>query len=173
MIPFAVVGSERNVIIDGKQVRGRKNRWGVINIEDENHCEFVYLRNFLTRFVQILLSLSSRTIIVYLNESNKLQDTPTGPHRDDRTDPLRGVPFEAAARAQGEREGAATARDAVRLKDRATLLRVLLFLPRFSYSRYFVNDLLLCARSRTMIPLSPCSTRSPFVWNFLLPFYAP
>jgi len=49
MTPFAVVGSERNVIIDGKPVRGRKNRWGVINIEDERHCEFVYLRNFLTR----------------------------------------------------------------------------------------------------------------------------
>lgn len=49
MLPFAVVGSERNVIIDGKPVRGRKNRWGVINVEDERHCEFVYLRNFLTR----------------------------------------------------------------------------------------------------------------------------
>jgi len=52
IIPFAIVGSERNVIIDGKPVRGRKNRWGVINVEDENHCEFVYLRNFLTRFVR-------------------------------------------------------------------------------------------------------------------------
>lgn len=51
MIPFAVVGSERNVIIDGKAVRGRKNRWGVVNVEDEKHCEFVYLRNFLTRSV--------------------------------------------------------------------------------------------------------------------------
>ncbi|KAI6036411.1 cell division GTP binding protein [Pisolithus microcarpus] len=49
IIPFAVVGSERNVIIDGKSVRGRKNRWGVVNVEDENHCEFVQLRNFLTR----------------------------------------------------------------------------------------------------------------------------
>ncbi|KAG0145814.1 hypothetical protein CROQUDRAFT_658191 [Cronartium quercuum f. sp. fusiforme G11] len=49
MIPFAVVGSERNVIIDGKPVRGRKNRWGVINVENEQHCEFNYLRNFLTR----------------------------------------------------------------------------------------------------------------------------
>jgi len=49
MIPFAVVGSERTVVIDGKSVRGRKNRWGVINVEDEKHCEFVYLRNFLTR----------------------------------------------------------------------------------------------------------------------------
>ena len=51
MIPFAVVGSERTVIIDGKPVRGRKNRWGVVNVEDERHCEFVYLRNFLTRYV--------------------------------------------------------------------------------------------------------------------------
>ncbi|KAM0756012.1 cell division/GTP binding protein [Meredithblackwellia eburnea MCA 4105] len=49
MIPFAVVGSERNVIIDGKPVRGRKNRWGVVNVENEQHCEFNYLRNFLTR----------------------------------------------------------------------------------------------------------------------------
>ncbi|WWC59059.1 uncharacterized protein I303_101606 [Kwoniella dejecticola CBS 10117] len=49
MLPFAIVGSERSVIIDGKPVRGRKNRWGVINVEDERHCEFIYLRNFLTR----------------------------------------------------------------------------------------------------------------------------
>jgi septin 3/9/12 len=49
MLPFAVIGSERSVIIDGKPVRGRKNRWGVINVEDETHCEFIYLRNFLTK----------------------------------------------------------------------------------------------------------------------------
>jgi len=49
LIPFAVVGSERNVVIDGKAVRGRKNRYGVINVENEDHCEFVHLRNFLTR----------------------------------------------------------------------------------------------------------------------------
>jgi len=49
MIPFAVVGSEREVIIGGKSVRARKNRWGMVNVEDETHCEFVSLRNFLTR----------------------------------------------------------------------------------------------------------------------------
>lgn len=49
MLPFAIVGSERNVVIDGKPVRGRKNRYGVINVENEEHCEFMYLRNFLTR----------------------------------------------------------------------------------------------------------------------------
>ena len=58
MIPFAVVGSERNVVVDGKQVRGRKTRWGVINVEDERHCEFVYLRNFLTRLVRGSLGAS-------------------------------------------------------------------------------------------------------------------
>ncbi|KNZ44892.1 putative CDC10-septin [Puccinia sorghi] len=28
MIPFAVVISEQNIIVDGKPVWGRKNRWG-------------------------------------------------------------------------------------------------------------------------------------------------
>ena len=44
IIPFAVVGSEKSIVVNGKQVRGRQNRWGIINVEDENHCEFVYLR---------------------------------------------------------------------------------------------------------------------------------
>ncbi|KAJ3114457.1 cell division control protein [Phlyctochytrium bullatum] len=49
MIPFAIVGSERNVVVDGKAVRGRRTRWGLVNVENEAHCEFVALRNFLTR----------------------------------------------------------------------------------------------------------------------------
>ncbi|KAI5309484.1 cell division control protein [Ascosphaera atra] len=61
IIPFAVVGSEKNIIVDGKQVRGRQNRWGVINVEDESHCEFVYLRNFLTRtHLQDLIETTSQ-----------------------------------------------------------------------------------------------------------------
>ncbi|EPS37053.1 hypothetical protein H072_9348 [Dactylellina haptotyla CBS 200.50] len=61
IIPFAVVGSEKSIIVDGKQVRGRQNRWGVINVEDENHCEFVYLRNFLTRtHLQDLIETTSQ-----------------------------------------------------------------------------------------------------------------
>ncbi|OLL22245.1 Septin spn2 [Neolecta irregularis DAH-3] len=49
IIPFAVVGSEKSMLVDGKPVRSRLNKWGVINVENENHCEFVYLRNFLTQ----------------------------------------------------------------------------------------------------------------------------
>lgn len=61
MMPFAVVGSERNVIVDGKPVRGRKNRWGVVNVENEAHCDFNYLRNFLTRCA---LARSSSPLLV-------------------------------------------------------------------------------------------------------------
>lgn len=61
LIPFAVVGSENNIIVNGRSVRGRQNRWGVINVEDENHCEFVSLRNFLTRtHLQDLIETTSQ-----------------------------------------------------------------------------------------------------------------
>ncbi|ODV94128.1 hypothetical protein PACTADRAFT_51009 [Pachysolen tannophilus NRRL Y-2460] len=50
LIPFAVVGSEKEITTEkGEIVRGRKTRWGSINIEDIQQCEFVYLRDFLTR----------------------------------------------------------------------------------------------------------------------------
>lgn len=59
MIPFAIVGSERNIVVGGKAVRGRRTRTGVINgihhafynflVEDENHCEFSQMRHFLVR----------------------------------------------------------------------------------------------------------------------------
>lgn len=49
LIPFAVCGSEKVIQVDGKPVRGRKTRFGVVNIEDPVHCEFIHLRNFLIR----------------------------------------------------------------------------------------------------------------------------
>ncbi|RLV84027.1 Cell division control protein 10 [Meyerozyma sp. JA9] len=49
LIPFAVVGSDKEIVINGEMVRGRKTRWGAINVEDVSQCEFVFLRDFLTR----------------------------------------------------------------------------------------------------------------------------
>lgn len=49
-IPFAIVGSERNVLAEGdKVVRGRRTKWGTINIDDPNHCEFGLVRDFIIR----------------------------------------------------------------------------------------------------------------------------
>jgi len=49
-VPFAVVGS--NTVFetsDGKKVRGRRYPWGVVDIENLEHCDFVPLRNMLIR----------------------------------------------------------------------------------------------------------------------------
>ncbi|KAI9471120.1 Cell division control protein 3 [Coemansia sp. RSA 989] len=49
-IPFAVVGSERFVDrADGMRVRGRQYPWGVIEVENEDHNDFVALRQMLLR----------------------------------------------------------------------------------------------------------------------------
>ncbi|ANB15920.1 septin CDC10 [Sugiyamaella lignohabitans] len=61
-IPFAIVGSDRTVLVNGREVRGRKNRWGVINVEDETHCEFSSLRNFLiSTHLQDLIDTTAHT----------------------------------------------------------------------------------------------------------------
>lgn len=31
LMPFAVVGSEKTVVVNGRNVRGRQNKWGIIN----------------------------------------------------------------------------------------------------------------------------------------------
>jgi len=49
-IPFAVVGSDHVVQTpDGRQVRGREYPWGVIEVDNEEHCDFVKLRQMLVR----------------------------------------------------------------------------------------------------------------------------
>lgn len=49
-VPFAVVGSTETVkTADGRQVRGRSYPWGVIEVDNEDHCDFVKLRQLLIR----------------------------------------------------------------------------------------------------------------------------
>ncbi|KAI5693326.1 hypothetical protein M8J75_013819 [Diaphorina citri] len=48
-VPFAVVGSNTVVEIDGKKVRGRKYPWGIAEVENLEHCDFIALRNMLIR----------------------------------------------------------------------------------------------------------------------------
>ncbi|KAJ1986147.1 Cell division control protein 3 [Coemansia spiralis] len=49
-IPFAVIGSEKLVRrADGQMVRGRQYPWGVIEVENEAHNDFVSLRQMLLR----------------------------------------------------------------------------------------------------------------------------
>lgn len=49
-VPFAIVGSTEEITTkDGRVTRGRKYPWGVIEVENESHCDFVKLRQLLIR----------------------------------------------------------------------------------------------------------------------------
>ncbi|KAK1339592.1 hypothetical protein QTO34_018145 [Cnephaeus nilssonii] len=46
-LPFAVVGSMDEVKVGNKLVKARQYPWGVVQVENENHCDFVKLREML------------------------------------------------------------------------------------------------------------------------------
>ncbi|XP_037009037.2 septin-14 isoform X2 [Artibeus jamaicensis] len=46
-LPFAVVGCIDEVKVGKRMVRGRQYPWGVLQVDNENHCDFVKLRDML------------------------------------------------------------------------------------------------------------------------------
>ncbi|XP_067232154.1 septin-4 isoform X1 [Chanodichthys erythropterus] len=48
-IPFAVIGSNTLVERDSRRVRARVYPWGIVEVENPSHSDFVHLRNMLIR----------------------------------------------------------------------------------------------------------------------------
>jgi len=48
-MPFAVVGSNDFVKVGNKMVRARQYPWGVVQVENDSHCDFTKLREMLIR----------------------------------------------------------------------------------------------------------------------------
>ncbi|KAI7825116.1 Septin-type guanine nucleotide-binding (G) domain-containing protein, partial [Gamsiella multidivaricata] len=46
-IPFSVIGSDSMTDVGGRRVRCRTYRWGVVEVENAEHSDFVYLRELL------------------------------------------------------------------------------------------------------------------------------
>ncbi|XP_074640149.1 septin-2-like [Tubulanus polymorphus] len=46
-IPFAIVGSNSVVEVNGKRVRGRMYPWGIVEVENPKHSDFLQLRQML------------------------------------------------------------------------------------------------------------------------------
>ena len=51
---IAVVGANAMVDVRGKKIRGRQYPWGVIEVENPAHCDFVKLRTMLITHMQDL-----------------------------------------------------------------------------------------------------------------------
>lgn len=62
-MPFAIVGAEDDVELSpGNFVRGRKYPWGVVEVENERHCDFKKLRSLLLRTNMLDLVLLTNEI---------------------------------------------------------------------------------------------------------------
>lgn len=49
-VPFAIVGANTEVTnAEGRTVRGRRYPWGIIEVDNEDHCDFIKLRQILVR----------------------------------------------------------------------------------------------------------------------------
>ena len=53
-MPFAVVGANAMVEVKGKKIRGRQYPWGIVEVENPSHCDFVKLRTMLITHMQDL-----------------------------------------------------------------------------------------------------------------------
>jgi len=44
LLPFAIVGSEKKYTVGDRSVRGRMYPWGVVEVDNKEHCDFVPLK---------------------------------------------------------------------------------------------------------------------------------
>lgn len=72
-MPFAVVGSTKEVETpDGRVVRGRRYPWGVIEVDNEEHNDFIKLRQLLVRNFLEELKESTSNVLYERYRSEKL-----------------------------------------------------------------------------------------------------
>ncbi|KAK2178679.1 hypothetical protein NP493_531g03029 [Ridgeia piscesae] len=73
-VPFAVVGSTQVIEVRGRKVRGRMYPWGVVEVENPEHSDFIKLRTMLITHMQDLQEVTQE--IHYENfRSEKLAES--------------------------------------------------------------------------------------------------
>ncbi|EGD74644.1 septin [Salpingoeca rosetta] len=81
--PLAVVGSQEKVVIGGESVRVRQYPWGIVEVENDDHSDFLRLRNLLLRTHLEVLRLSTHTTFYERYRQRRLVDlgfAPSGRH---------------------------------------------------------------------------------------------
>lgn len=46
-MPFAIVGSEEEIEVNGEPIRARRYPWGIVEVDNPQHSDFGRLRNAL------------------------------------------------------------------------------------------------------------------------------
>lgn len=47
LLPFAIIGSEEEIMVGGTAVRGRRYPWGIVEVDNPEHSDFSRLRSAL------------------------------------------------------------------------------------------------------------------------------
>lgn len=74
LLPFAVVGSMDEIKVGNRMVRARQYPWGTVQVENENHCDFVHLREMILRTNLEDLRSTTHTKHYELHRRNKLRE---------------------------------------------------------------------------------------------------
>ena len=97
-IPFAVVGSTTEIDLgNGKRVRGRKYPWGVIEVDNEEHNDFLKLRQMLIRTHMEELKEVTNSILYENYRSEKLSSGTYSVDKTGQVNPLLKFEEERAA----------------------------------------------------------------------------
>lgn len=95
-MPFAIIGSEKKFDNgQGKQVIGRRYPWGVVEIENDNHCDFRKLRSLLLRTNLLDLILTTQELHYETYRRLRLEGNSSGTEESNSSST---VPLRAPAR---------------------------------------------------------------------------
>jgi cell division control protein 12 len=77
--PFSVIGSERDVELpNGRVGRGREYLWGVVEVENPEHCDFEKLRKLLIRSHMLDLIQSTEEVHYEAFRQHYMESRPSG-----------------------------------------------------------------------------------------------
>ena len=133
-IPFSIIGSNKSVKVGNKQVRGRKYRWGQVEVENPVHCDVIHLRQLLIG-TNLRDLLDTTHMVHYFNYRSSKLRAKGRPDSFLACDESYDTKFEDAKRSLAtqmqEKENEIRRRFVAQVREKEQLLRYIYF----SYSR--------------------------------------
>ncbi|KAJ8667649.1 hypothetical protein QAD02_009312 [Eretmocerus hayati] len=80
-VPFAVCGATSLLEVKGRKVRGRLYPWGVVEVENPDHCDFIKLRTMLITHMQDLQEVTQEVHYENYRSERLAKGAPVPPRR--------------------------------------------------------------------------------------------
>ncbi|RSH77933.1 uncharacterized protein EHS24_003006 [Apiotrichum porosum] len=87
LLPFAIVGAEEEIMINGEAVRGRRYPWGIVEVDNEDHSDFTPLRRALLASHLTDLKEITHDFLYENYRTEKLSRSVTGGDQNDQVLP--------------------------------------------------------------------------------------